>query len=75
MGAVVQIITADRFTAPELSALVDLIENKLDWMEVTDREDASELRALQGAFVKLKAMMGKHVSAPTLRIAKAPGRS
>ena len=74
MGAVIQ-ISDNRFTAPELSALVDLIENKLDFMEVTDREDASELRALQGAFVKLKAMMGKHVSAPTLRIAKAPARA
>ena len=43
--------------------------------ETGNREDASELRALQGAFIKLKAMLGKHVSAPTLRIAKAPARA
>ena len=75
MGTAVQITASNRLTAPELSALVDLIENKLDWMEVTDREDASELRALQGAFVKLMAMMGKHVSTPALRIAKGAVRA
>lgn len=74
MGSVVQIATASRLTTPEVSVLVDLIENKLDCMEIADRDDAFELRALQGALVKLMSMIGKSVSAPMLRTSKAVAR-
>ena len=75
MGAVARITTTtSQFTAQEIAVLVDLIENKLDDIEVIDHDDRVELRAMQGALAKLLGTMGKNAPVPALRLVKGPYR-
>jgi len=39
--------------------LVDLVEIKLGFLEVSDREDAREFKALQAALRELQSMLGR----------------
>lgn len=39
--------------------LVDLVEIKLGYLEVSDREDAREFKALQAALRELQSMLGR----------------
>lgn len=39
--------------------LIDLVEIKLSFLEVSDREDAREFRALQAALRELQALLGR----------------
>lgn len=67
-------VIPSQFTAEELGVLVDLLENKLDCMEVADLEDQLEFHAIQGALIKIAAMIGRKRPAPTLRLVKGPAR-
>lgn len=44
--------------------LIDLVEIKLGCMEVWDREDARELKALEKARCELAALLGRPAPAP-----------
>src|SRR3546814_3981068 len=54
--------------------LMDLVEIKLGCMEVWDREDARELRALEKARVELAAVLGRPAPQPIAVISAAGGR-
>ncbi len=46
--------------------LIDLVEIKLSFLEVSDREDARELRTLQTALRELQSMLGRKPQAAAL---------
>lgn len=54
--------------------LMDLVEIKLGCMEVWDREDARELKALEKARVELAAMLGRPAPQPVAAMPAARGR-
>jgi hypothetical protein len=45
-------------TSKSLETLIDLVEIKLSCLEVWDREDAKERKALEGALKELVSMRG-----------------
>ncbi|MFN4089723.1 MAG: hypothetical protein ACK4QW_11875 [Alphaproteobacteria bacterium] len=54
--------------------LIDLVEIKLGCMEVWDREDARELKALEKARAELAAMLGRPAPSPVAVIPPSRGR-
>jgi hypothetical protein len=47
------------FSSQTLETLIDLVEIKLSYLDVTDREDRLELKRLQHARVELEAERGQ----------------
>ena len=43
------------FSARTIETLVDLVENKLSYLDITDREDRAEMKLLQRALTELQA--------------------
>ncbi|HEV2676436.1 MAG TPA: hypothetical protein VGV37_18055 [Aliidongia sp.] len=43
------------FSARTVETLVDLVENKLSYLDITDRDDRAEMKLLQRALVELQA--------------------
>ena len=43
------------FSARTVETLVDLVENKLSYLDITDREDRAEMKLLQRALAELQA--------------------
>lgn len=42
------------FSARTIETLIDLVENKLSYLDVTDRDDRAEMKLLQRALVELQ---------------------
>ncbi|GGF48552.1 hypothetical protein GCM10011611_63690 [Aliidongia dinghuensis] len=42
------------FSPRTIETLVDLVENKLSYLDITDREDRAEMKLLQRALIELK---------------------
>jgi hypothetical protein len=51
------------FSPRTFDALIDLVEIKLSYLDVTDREDRMELRILQVALAELEAGRGRPAAA------------
>jgi hypothetical protein len=47
------------FSSQTLETLIDLVEIKLSYLDVTDREDRLELKRLQHALVELETERGQ----------------
>jgi hypothetical protein len=43
------------FSARTVETLVDLVENKLSYLDITDREDRAEMKLLRRALMELQA--------------------
>lgn len=43
------------FSARTIETLIDLVENKLSYLDITDRDDRAEMKLLQRALVELQA--------------------
>jgi hypothetical protein len=50
------------FSTRTIETLVDLVENKLSYLDITDREDRAEMKLLQRALNELQA--GMRMAAP-----------
>jgi len=50
------------FSARTVETLVDLVENKLSYLDITDRDDRAEMKLLQRALAELQ---GRVTMAPT----------
>jgi hypothetical protein len=44
------------FSARTVETLVDLVENKLSYLDITDRDDRAEMKLLQRALTELRAV-------------------
>jgi hypothetical protein len=42
------------FSARTVETLVDLVENKLSYLDITDREDRAEMKLLRRALIELQ---------------------
>jgi hypothetical protein len=42
------------FSARTVETLVDLVENKLSYLDITDRDDRAEMKLLQRALAELR---------------------
>ena len=42
------------FSARTIETLVDLVENKLSYLDITDRDDRAEMKLLRRALVELQ---------------------
>ncbi|MDB5363394.1 MAG: hypothetical protein JWO51_4691 [Rhodospirillales bacterium] len=49
------------FSARTVETLVDLVENKLSYLDITDRDDRAEMKLLQRALTELR---GRATMAP-----------
>ncbi|GGF22576.1 hypothetical protein GCM10011611_30820 [Aliidongia dinghuensis] len=54
------------FSSQTIEALVDLVEIKLSYLDVTDREDRLELKRLQHALVELET--ARRAAVPPRRV-------
>ena len=45
------------FSARTVETLVDLVENKLSYLDITDRDDRAEMKLLQRALAELQGRM------------------
>ncbi|HLZ64763.1 MAG TPA: hypothetical protein VKQ29_00965 [Aliidongia sp.] len=45
------------FSARTVETLVDLVENKLSYLDITDRDDRAEMKLLQRALAELRGRM------------------
>lgn len=45
------------FSARTIETLVDLVENKLSYLDITDRDDRAEMKLLQRALADLQDRM------------------
>ena len=43
------------FSARTVETLIDLVENKLSYLDITDRDDRAEMKLLQRALTELQA--------------------
>jgi hypothetical protein len=43
------------FSARTIETLVDLVENKLSYLDITDRDDRAEMKLLQRALAELQS--------------------
>lgn len=43
------------FSARTIETLIDLVENKLSYLDITDRDDRAEMKLLQRALIELQA--------------------
>ena len=66
--------TAAVLTRGTADLLIDLVEIKIGCMEVWDREDARELKALEKARCELAAMLGRPAPQPIAAMPAARGR-
>ena len=57
-----------------IELLIDLVEIKLGCVEIYDREDARELRALERAKAELGALIGRKAASGLPATAGGPGR-
>ena len=58
------------FSSQTIETSIDLVEIKLSYLDVTDREDRQELKRLQHALADLEAQ--RHEAAPKRRAPGAP---
>jgi len=54
------------FSARTIETLVDLVENKLSYLDITDRDDRAEMKLLQRALTELQ---GRVTMAPAAEVA------
>lgn len=45
------------FSARTIETLVDLVENKLSYLDITDRDDRAEMKLLRRALTELQGRM------------------
>ena len=69
--AVVEKPRAPAVSRNTIELLIDLVEIKLGCVEIYDRDDARELRALERAKAELSALVGRKAALPG---AGRPGR-
>ena len=76
MATAVQPVSKTPVTRQTIELLLDLVEIKLGCVEVYDREDAREFKALERARLELNGLLGrKPVAAlPMPAMAARPGR-
>jgi hypothetical protein len=51
------------FTSRTVETLIDLVENKLSYLDITDREDRAELKLLKQALAQLTAQRSQQMMA------------
>ncbi len=59
MGTAIQTASKTSVTRQTIELLIDLVEIKLGCVEVYDREDARELKALERARLELNGLLGR----------------